>query len=404
MVKFMEMKFSSIALIVFLLCEWNAFGQKHNAAYYFQKGEDAMDAENYKTALAHFNECLRIDPYYIEAYYSRAQTRESLGDSKGALTDFSIYLETKPQNSDALFSRALLRYQYKQWAVSREDFVKLLASPPTTTKSIFFAPDKEGGTAISTLQSNMTSTILNYLGMVDTKLKNYKSAIHFLDSAIKLEPKNSELFINRGWAHQEMLDSVKATADYQKALSLNPEGSLARYNLASLSAKKGNLKDGEKLLTEAVTRNPEEPHFLVARAINYTAQGDNQKALADYDAAIKLDINDADAWMRRGLVKGKLKDNNGALADFTQSIKLKDDNEKVWLYRGDLMMQLNRAKEAIEDYTVAITHQPDYAIAYYHRGIAKQRSGSLKESCEDLKIAQGLKVSVDPKILLLSCK
>src|SRR5882724_11524950 len=202
-----------------------------NAAFYFQKGEDAMDAQSYKTALAHFNECLRIDPYYMEAYYSRAQVRESLGDSRGALTDFSIYLESKPQNSDALFSRALLRYQYKQWAVAREDFVKLLTAPPAETKSIVFAPDKEGGTAIATMQSNMKASLLNYLGMVDTKLKNFKSAIRFLDSAITLEPKNAEFYVNRGWAHQETLDTVKATADYQKALSLNPEGSLARHNL-----------------------------------------------------------------------------------------------------------------------------------------------------------------------------
>jgi len=363
-----------------------------------------MDAQNYKTALAHFNECLRIDPYYMDAYYSRAQARESLGDSKGALTDFSIYLEAKPQNTDALFSRAMLRYQYKQWAVAREDFLKLLSAPGGETKSIFFAPDKEGGAAIATTQSNMTATILNYLGMVDTKLKNYKSAVHFLDSAIKLQSKNAELYVNRGWAHQEMLDTVLATADYQKALALNAEGSLARYNLATFSAKKGNLKEGEKLLTEAIERNPEAPLFYVARAINFTAQGDYPKALQDYNAAIPLDLADPYVWMRRGLLKVMLKDLNGALADYTQSIKLKDDNEKVWVYRGDLMMQFGKVNDAIEDYTIALTHQPEYGMAYYHRGMAWQRAGNLKEACQDLKQAQNLKITVDQKWVAISCK
>jgi tetratricopeptide (TPR) repeat protein len=398
-------KYSRLALIVVVLFVfWETNGQKKDAPYYFQKGEDAMDAQSYKTALAHFNECLRIDPYYMEAYYSRAQVRESLGDSRGALTDFSIYLESKPQNTDALFSRALLRYQYKQWAVAREDFIKLLSAPPGETKSIFFAPDKEGGTAIATTQSNMTASLLNYVGMVDTKLKNYKSAIHFLDSAVKLEPKNAEFYINRGWAHQEMPDTVRATADYQKALSLNPEGSLARHNMAALSAKKGNLKEVEKLLTEAIERSPEDAHFYLARAINYTAQGDYQKALLDYNSAIQMDISDYDAWMRRGLIKVNLKDVNGALADYTQSIKLKEDNEKVWVHRGDLMMQLNKVKDAIEDYTIAITHQPEYGIAYYHRGMAKQRAGNPKEACEDLKQAQSLQVKVDKKSMALSCQ
>src|SRR5258708_1936322 len=140
------MAFLRITLSILLLfCTLgDAFSQheKKSAVFYFQKGEDAMDAESYKTALAHFNECLRIDPYYMEAYYFRAQVRESLGDSRGALTDFSIYLESKPQNTEALFSRALLRYQYKQWAVAREDFLKLLSAPPAETKSIFFTVNK----------------------------------------------------------------------------------------------------------------------------------------------------------------------------------------------------------------------------------------------------------------------
>lgn len=392
--------------LVFTLLTSFSYGecQKKDASFYFQKGEDAMDAQSYKTALAHFNECLRIDPYYMEAYYSRAQVRESLGDSRGALTDFSIYLESKPKNTDALFSRAMLRYQYKQWAVAREDFLKLLSSPPGETKSIFFTPNKEGGSPITSTQSNMTATLLNYLGMVDTKMKNYKRAIHYFDSAITLEPKNSELFINRGWAHQEILDTVPAISDYQKSLALNPEGSLARHNLAVLSAKKGNLKEGEKLLTEAIERNPEEPHFFVARAINLTAQGDLQKALSDYNSAIQLDNADAEIWIKRGLLKEKLKDLNGALADYTQSIKLKDDNEKVWLHRGDLMMQLNKVKDAIEDYTIAITHQPEFGLAYYHRAIAKQRVGNLPEACEDLKQAMSLKVKIDEKSKTLTCK
>jgi len=86
-------------------------------------------------------------------------------------------------------------------------------------------------------------------------------------------------------AHQEMLDTIGATADYQKALTVNPEGSLARHNLASLTAKKGNLKEGEKLLTEAIERNPEEPHFLVARAINISAQVIIQKHVWIINAA-----------------------------------------------------------------------------------------------------------------------
>ena len=363
-----------------------------------------MDVQSYKTALAHFNECLRLDPYYMEAYYYRAQVRENMGDSRGALTDFNIYLESKPQNTEALFSRAMLRYQYSQWAMAREDFLKLLNAPRGETRSVFFATDRESGNPIITTQSNMKPSILNYLGLVDSKMKNYARAIKYLDSAIRLDQSNAEFFINRGWAYQEMRDTLKATEDYQKALALNTDSSLARYNLAVLSAKKGNLKEVELLLTEAIERSPQSATYHTGRAINYTAQGDLVKALADYNASIHLDNSNADAWLRRGIIKQKMKDLNGALADYTQSLKLKDDNEKVWMCRGNLMMELKRMKEAIEDFTIASTLKPEFGLAYYSRAIAYQRDGHLKDACDDLKRAQDLGTTIDAKMKAIVCK
>ncbi|HTH57723.1 MAG TPA: tetratricopeptide repeat protein [Cyclobacteriaceae bacterium] len=379
-------------------------GQKKTAAYFFQKGEEAMDVQSYKTALAHFNECLRLDPYYMEAYYYRAQIRESMGDSKGALTDFNIYLESKPQNTEALFSRAMLRYQYAQWAMAREDFLKLLQSPAGETRSVFFATDRESGNPIVTTQSNMTSSVLNYLGLVDTKMKNFDRAVKYMDSAIRLDQKNPEFYINRGYAFQEMKDTLRATQDYEKALALNPETSLARHNLAVLSAKKGNLKEVERLLTEAIERSPQNALYFTARGINYTAQGDIAKAIADYSTSIHFDNTNPEVWMRRGLLKQKQKDLNGALTDFTQSIKLKDDNEKIWICRGNLMLELKRAKEAVEDFTIACTLKPEFGLAYFSRAIAHQRNGNLKDGCEDLKKAQSLNFPVDEKVKTSICK
>src|SRR5258707_702693 len=400
------MSFKRISIGVLILLPLLCFGQgqKKTASYYFRKGEEAMDVQSYKTALAHFNECLRLDPYYMEAYYYRAQVRENTSDSRGTLTDFNIYLESKPQNTEALFSRAMLRYQYSQWAMAREDFVKLLSSPKGETRSVFFATDRESGNPIITTQSNMTPSILNYLGLVDSKMKNYSRAVKYLDSAIQLDQKNAEYFINRGWAYQEMRDTILATEDYQRALALNSESSLARYNLAVLSAKKGNLKEVEKLLTEAIERSPQNAPYLTGRAINYTAQGDLTKALLDYNTSIHLDNGNYDVWLKRGLIKQKMKDLHGALADFTQSIKLKDDNEKTWMCRGNLMLELKRIKEAIVDFTIASTLKPEFGLAFYSRALAHQRGVNLKDACVDVNKGQSLGASVDAKTKASICK
>ncbi len=392
-------------LLATISCSTWAQRGNQKAATFFEKGEDAFRKGNYKTALAHYNECLRLDAFYMEAYYSRAMVREKLGDAKGALTDYNIYLESKPKNSEALFTRGLLRYQYGQWAMAREDFMAILKSPPSETNTVFYATGKENGNAVTTMRSQGIKPMMyNYLAMVDTKMKNYKRATQYLDSAIQSNAKEQEFFINRAYAYQMLGDTTRSIADYQKALELNSDSGLARHNLAVLTAKKGDLKETERLLTEAIEKNPGMAFSYSERGFNRMEQKNYKGALSDYNEAIKLDPKDIDNWLNRAMIKEKLKDTNGAIADYAEAIKIKSDYEKVWLNRGNLMYKLNRLKEAIEDYTVAITYYPDYGNAYYNRALAHQKSANLKEACKDLLKAQALGIIVEKKVSQVICK
>jgi tetratricopeptide (TPR) repeat protein len=57
--------------------------------------------------------------------------------------------------------------------------------------------------------------------MNETKLENYKEAIFWLDSAIQIESKEPDYYVNRAMAKEGMKDST-AINDYKKALLLNP--------------------------------------------------------------------------------------------------------------------------------------------------------------------------------------
>lgn len=381
---------------------------KHrNATYYFEKGEEALKSKSYKTALAHFNECLRLSPYYMDAYYSRALARESLGDKQGALTDYNIYLESKPEDKEALFSRAVSRYDFGQWAVAKEDFLKLLALPKGgETNTVYFQTDKsaDGVTKAFTAHHGLKPTILNYLGLIETKLKNFTQAEHYFDSAISIHPNDPDYFLNRGIAKLQAGDSAKAITDFEHTLLLNPESSLARHNLAVLKKSSSNGEETETLLTEAIEKNPRLPYSYAERGLVRMKAGNLKGALEDYDEAIRLDPADPDYWLNRGIIKEQSKDLNAALADYQHVITLKADYEKGWLNHGNVQVKLNRFTEAIEDYTVAITYYPEYGSAYYNRGLAYHRLGKKAEACKDLEQAKKLGSKVDPKIVSAICK
>jgi len=385
----------------------STFAQPRNASYYFEKGEEALQGKAFKTALAHFNECLRLSPYYMEAYYSRAMAREGLGDKQGALTDYNIYLETKPEDKEALFSRAVNLYDYGQWAVAKEDFLKLLTMPEGgETNTVYFRTDNsaDGVTKAFTAHHNLKPTILNYLGLIETKLKNFSKAEEYFNEAIIINPKDPDYFLNRGITKLQTGDSAKAIADFEQTLALNPESSLARHNLAVLKKSSTHPEETERLLTEAIEKNPKLPYSYSERGLMRMKAGNLAGALEDYNEAIRLDPKDPDYWINRGIIKEQMKDLQGSLADYKEVIALRADYEKGWLNHGNILVKLNRFADAIEDYTVAITYYPEYGLAYYNRGLTYHRLGKKTEACKDLDQAKKFGTKVDNKVMSAICK
>ena len=399
----------SLALVLLIFCSLTIYGQekkKPTAAYYFEKGEKSLEKKEFITAQAHFTECLRLDPYYAEAYRARAIVRERLGEKAKALTDYNIYVDLKPADVEAIFSRAVLRFDGGQFLPARQDFLQLLTMPTGETNTVYFSQEKysDGDAKIFTAQGSGKDYIYNYLGLIDIKLKRYDKAIVWLDSAIKLAPGNANYWINRGTARMDNVEKAAAATDFEQALRLEPESSLALHNLATLKSAAGENVSSEKLLSEAIEKNKNLPYPRAERAYQRLQSNDLKGALEDYDEVIRMEPKDEENYINRGLVKEKMKDLPGALKDFSTAIELDEKNEKAWLSRGNIMSKLSRPKEAIEDYGIAIALASDYPLAYYNRGIAYQNTGMKKESCADLMKAEKLGVKVDVKVKEKSCK
>ncbi len=371
-----------------------------------QEAEEALARKQLNKALEILNECIRIDPYFYDAYYTRGLVREQLAEFDGALTDYNIYVERMPDHTEALFSRATLRYKRGQYELAKADFIKLLSLPPGETTTVFFQQDQfaSSATKIFTTQGNGKAYLLNYLGLTETKLKNYEAAIKALDSAIALHPKDADQLVNRGLAKENSQDIEGAIADYELALTINPEHSLALHNLAALSSTVGSGEDSEKLLVESIERNPELPYPHAQLAYQKFNRGDFIGALEEYNTAINIDSSDVNYLLNRGLVKEKLKDYEGSINDFTKAISLKPDYESAWFNRGNVLTKLNGLEEAIEDYSMAIFYNPRYAAAYYNRALNRNKLGVNKEACEDLRMAEELGMMIKKSVRDKICK
>lgn len=405
--KFVSRMKSLGGIIVCILFSTLALCQeKKTAAYYYEKGELALNRKEYITANAHFTECIRLNPLFADAYRARAIVREHLGENAKALTDYNVYVDLNPLDAEALFSRAVLRFDAKQFLLARQDFLNLLTLPKGETNTVYFAQEQfdDSKGKILTAQRNTKDHIYNYLGLIETTIPRYDKAIEWLDSAIKVAPDNPSYWVNRGIARQGKKDNAGAVADYNQALVLDPENSLALHNMADLQTQLGNKDTSEKLIDASIEKNKNLPYPRAERAYQRLQKGDLKGALEDYDEVVKLEPKNPDNYINRGIVKEKLKDLPGAAIDFAKAIELDEKNQKAWMEHGNIMTKEKKWKEALEDYDVAIKLEPKYGLAYYNRAIVHQSTGQNKPACDDIKSAEKLGVKIDPRLREKVCK
>jgi len=132
--------------------------------------------------------------------------------------------------------------------------------------------------------------------------RDFARAIAEFTEAIRLDPKDAELFYYRGNAQS---DPDRAIADYDEAIRLNPKYDLAFSNRASSYVAKGEYDRAIQDYDEALRLDPRNPVKLWKRAAAYQIKGDYDRAIEDWDQVIRLNPGNQDAVENRALAVAK---------------------------------------------------------------------------------------------------
>jgi len=121
------------------------------------------------------------------------------------------------------------------------------------------------------------------------------------------------------------------------------------------------------------------------RGLLYADEGRNGEAIADYDAAIRIDPDYAVAYYNRGLAYYHLFQPERALADYSAAIRLKPDYATAYLNRGNAHRVRREYEAAVADETSAIRYKPDSALAHVNRAVDYFALGQLGSAAADLE-------------------
>jgi tetratricopeptide (TPR) repeat protein len=128
--------------------------------------------------------------------------------------------------------------------------------------------------------------------------------------------------------------------------------------------KTGNLKKAVELYTEAIQKkDPKAAEAHNWRGMAYEELGDQDKALADYNEAIRISPNYADAYNNRGELYRKQKKFSLAARDYTEAIK-HDKNFPEAQFNAALVAEDQRnPQNAIRHYQEYLKLSPNAADA-----------------------------------------
>ncbi|MDB9487684.1 tetratricopeptide repeat protein [Dolichospermum circinale CS-537/01] len=207
-------------------------------------------------------------------------------------------------------------------------------------------------------------------------------ALAAINQAIQLQPNNPNVYAQKWVVLISLKRYREAAAAINKAIELSPRAVFyvgrggVRYESGD---KQGAIDD----YNQAIKINPNFAEAYVGRGIVRKELGDKQGAIDDYNQAIKINPNYAQAYYNRGIVRDDLGDKQGAIDDYTQAIKFNPNDAQAYNNRGIVRNELGDKPGAIDDYTQAIKINPKDANAYYNRGNVRKELGDKPGAIDD---------------------
>ncbi len=177
---------------------------------------------------------------------------------------------------------------------------------------------------------------------------------------------------------------------FNHALDVTNNNYCAYYNRGNAYKIIGNYERAILDYDNAITIYPQYADAYNNRGNAYTKLRNYEQAVNDYNTAIRFAPQYADAYNNRGFAYRRLGNYFQAIDDFSVVIDLNPEYAVAYYGRGNSYYNIGNLRQAISDYDKAIGIDPQYADAYTNRGLAYSKLGDGEQAAEDFKAAARL--------------
>ena len=305
----------------------------HLARPYFLRAVAKLNLDDYIGAEHDATLALDRNPFLVDAWEVRGVARQNMGRNRDAIADYNEALELLPDNRGLLYNKALAQQEIKDLKGASDTYAILLKRFPGFDggylgRAHLRLLEKDTVAALQDIDKALSinkNAINGYIMRADVAInsnKDYASALEDMNMAIKLQPHQGGLYVNRAFLRYMNDDFNGAFADYDYALQIEPDNQVARFNRGLLRAEVHDTNKAIDDFTDVLEYNPDDYKALYNRSMLLAETGDFIGAIDDISRVIEAFPDFAAAYFMRYDIYRRKGDLAAAKHDYDKSMEL----------------------------------------------------------------------------------
>jgi tetratricopeptide (TPR) repeat protein len=130
-----------------------------------------------------------------------------------------------------------------------------------------------------------------------------------------------------------------------------------------------------------------DPREIFGEGQQHLLKGELEESVKSFTSAIEAGMDEAIAYLSRGVAYMKLKKPVEAAADFSKAIERSPQSDRAYYYRASALMLSGEYGAAVPDLDRAIEINPENGAAFFARATCHVQLGNEDEASRDMKTA-----------------
>lgn len=304
LIKMTGAKKALLLLLCLGLCFGQAFAQgKKNAAALFEEGRILQDERNWWAASEKFQEALKANPSYADAWYRLAQCACETRSPETALECLQNAKKYAPGRSDILNLEGMALISLGRLDEAQKIFEDIQKKSPNDIDSRF------GLAELNLFRGRMSGAESLY------------------SDALKINPGNVKALLSLALISAELGKTTLAERFINQAEQGHADNPQVYYVAAYLNFKKGDITVAEKKALAAIQVAPDYFEAYQLLALIYYKQGRFSEVVDLTDWALSRDRNRGATWYLKGLALCKLRQPGKAIDTWVLGLETVPEDE-----------------------------------------------------------------------------